>query len=1120
MHRLIFLFLLFSGVYPAMSTLSAQSSPAIVSGFDAIIYGAPMTYDSPLPWMRQALISRASDGASTMAWRSDPVSIPAGAERVRLAWFAGLGSNLGDYAFTLLLEEQPLCEFSTRDTAEWQIEGARGSRLAFRTIGLDRHNDRFGLMTLDLPALGLVRGQPLTLRITGAAARSNGWVMTFTAPVRQEFHILPATVIVRDKGHPVAVELLYLGEKGEAFLHSEGQPLQRMALHFGRNTQELFYPPVKKETGRKITLQIDGKRYSKTFIQKPVRPWTVYLVQHSHTDIGYTRSQAEILAEHLRYIDYALDFCDQTDDLPDDARFRWSCETSWAVREYLKNRPPAQIARLKRRIEEGRVEVTAQLFNWSELADENALLHSLAPVREFQDMGLPVQTAMQNDVNGYAWCLVDYFSTLGIKYVTSGINDARALKPFSLPTAFWWESPSGKRVLAFRADHYMIGNMLGLLAASERSFIEGLTRYLDGLEQKGYPHAEVSLQYSGYFTDNSPPSTLACERIRAWNDTYEWPKLRSATAHEFLNYISHHESQQLPVLRAAWPDWWTDGFGSAQRETAAGRAAQAGMIAHQGLLAMTRMAYGAVAPPLLSQNRAVMENINFWNEHTFGAAESISDPMAANSQVQWSEKSSYIWSAAMGVRLLRESALGYLQECIPPLHSANIVVFNTLNWARSGLHTVYIDNQLLPKEQAFRLLDESGRELAAQLAGSRPEGNYWAIWVEDIPPLGWRTFRIESAGAPPEAPAAFIPVDGLIENHFYRAEVDLRAGGLRSLLDKELNLELLDPEKQYLLGQMIFERLQDRRSLEELRLGEHSRTAWQEIRIAPGIDGPIWQSFIIEGAGEGLATEPAVRCEMRFYKQVKRIELFYSGRKLPVTEPEGLYVAFPFALEDGRLVFEAQGGLVSPGIDQIEGTATDWNTVQNFAALRNRRAQIVLVSDEIPLMQFGAINTGRYHYGAKPASGQIFSWVLNNYWSTNFRASQEGEISWSYALTSGADVSNASASRFGWASRVPLVSRVRPAVAGGSAAVTGRTLWPFVPGGAESLLLVNARVDDEGIIFHLREVEGRSSTLRFSPPGSAWKIELCDPLGRPAGELKEVVFAPFEVKFIRLRSKK
>ena len=75
------------------------------------------------------------------------------------------------------------------------------------------------------------------------------------------------------------------------------------------------------------------------------RKMTVYLVQHVHTDIGYTKPQTEILSEHLRYIDYALDYCDATATYPDDARFRWTCEASWAVDEWLRVRPKEQVER-------------------------------------------------------------------------------------------------------------------------------------------------------------------------------------------------------------------------------------------------------------------------------------------------------------------------------------------------------------------------------------------------------------------------------------------------------------------------------------------------------------------------------------------------------------------------------------------------------------------------------------------------------------------------------------------------------------------------------------------------------------------------------------------------------
>jgi alpha-mannosidase len=94
-------------------------------------------------------------------------------------------------------------------------------------------------------------------------------------------------------------------------------------------------------------------------------------------------TQSEILPEHLRFIDYALDFCDQTDDYPEDAKFRWTCESAWAVDQYLRRRPEKQINRLLNRIREGRIEVTAMPFNLSEIADEPALKNMLHPVRHF-----------------------------------------------------------------------------------------------------------------------------------------------------------------------------------------------------------------------------------------------------------------------------------------------------------------------------------------------------------------------------------------------------------------------------------------------------------------------------------------------------------------------------------------------------------------------------------------------------------------------------------------------------------------------------------------------------------------------------------------------------------------
>lgn len=109
-----------------------------------------------------------------------------------------------------------------------------------------------------------------------------------------------------------------------------------MKLHSGENNFYIEIPEVSQAQEDVLTVK-QGREilYTEPIKINPVRHWQMNLVQHTHTDIGYTRSQMEILTEHLRYIDYALDYCDATDNYPEPAKFRWTCEISWAVSEYL-----------------------------------------------------------------------------------------------------------------------------------------------------------------------------------------------------------------------------------------------------------------------------------------------------------------------------------------------------------------------------------------------------------------------------------------------------------------------------------------------------------------------------------------------------------------------------------------------------------------------------------------------------------------------------------------------------------------------------------------------------------------------------------------------------------------
>ena len=883
----------------------------------------------------------------------------------------------------------------------------------------------------------------------------------------------------------------------------------------GKQIIELKVPVIKKTGPAEILVQsLTDNLELKDVILHRARPWTVYLVQHVHTDIGYTRPQTEILPEHLRFIDYALDFCDLTDNFPDDAKFRWTCEVSWPVREFLKRRPPQQIERLKKRVKEGRIEIAGMFLNMSELSSESALAASLQPIKEIKQSGLPVYTAMQNDVNGIGWCLVDYFSDIGIKYVSMGINETRSILPFDQPTAFWWQSPSGKQVLAHRADHYHVGNYWKLHDGNMDFFKPGLLEYIELFEEKNYPFDQIVVNYSGYHTDNSPPSTAACNLVKIWNETYTSPRLRIATAHEFLQFLEKHHAKDLPVYRVAWPDWWTDGFGSAARETAEARITQNALQVSQGLMAMASLMGAEISPESISRTAAVQDALLFYQEHTFGSSESITNPMSENSMIQWGEKSSYVWESVKNEGLLREEALGLLQPFVQRSEDPTIVVYNTLNWQRSGLVKLFIDHEILPVDAQFQILDsETGAEIFAQPENSRSEGTYWIIWVKNIPPLGFRSFRIKIGDGKRKEPHMSAFGGKVLENDYYRVVIDPETGALSNLYDKQLTQELVDPDSPWKMGQFIYERILKTRDFNKEAF---RRTGLKNIKIEKILKGPLWKSALLSAETEAGEESRRIKIEYKLFGLEKRIEMDFCIYKKQVEEAEACYVAFPFNLQKAHIVYEAQGGLVTPGVNQLPGSSSDWHTIQNFATVRNPKGQIIYGSKQIPLVQFGDINLGKWQNIAEVKAPYIFSWVMNNYWFTNFRAFQEGEFRWNYFLTSTPDTSNIAATRFGWNSSIPLVARV---FASGDSDIGEKSLSTLKID-AENLVLVSARPLKNSIILHLREIEGKSTSLSVEGKFRNKKVKSVDEanvLGETlVKNVSSIHFKPFEVKFLKL----
>ncbi len=1112
-----------------------EKSSTFFRGWEHSLKGGGFGYHSPDPDVQNSLLLRSVDSGRYIEWETEKVPPALSSGKVSFVWMFGIDANPESHTYKLYVNGKYCLEFSNpvvSEKKEWTVTGSEGSSLRFMTTMLDKYNDPMGYAFLTLPSTVIKKGERQVIKVVGESAGSNTWYMTFESGVEEKISLDQQQTILRGPGkegsYCVSLTIVRLGEPVRAGIEQSNAAARQVTVEPGYNSFLLQMPVAQGSYKNLVKVTLEGSAtVEKEITLMPVKPWKIYFVQHAHTDIGYTRPQTEILPEHLRYIDYALDYCDQTDSLPDDARFRWTCETSWAVNEYLRTRPPSQIERLKRRAAEGRIELTALYLNSSDLGDEPSIAASLKPAAWFRTQGFKVKTAMQDDINGVPWCLADYLSSEGVSFLNMGQNTDRALKPFDRPTTFLWESPSGKRIIVNRPEHYMWGNNMGIISSTE-ALEKSLLPHLSEINRKGYPFNEYAIQFSGYFTDNSPPSTAACRIVKKWNETYLWPRLRLATISEFLEEVRAKHEKELPVVHGAWPDWWIDGFGSAALTTAYTRMAHTDFIANNGLMAMAALLGEESGPHVTGLYKQITEDLAFYDEHTFGAAESISEPLCENSVVQLGEKLSYTWEAVKKNRILREEVMGMVQGYLPVYKKqASAAVINTLNRERNGYVNLYIDHQLLPGDRQFKILDQDNKEIPAQTWSERAEGSYWTLFASKIPPLGYRSYRIELTPEPVKQ-AARTRFAGSVENRWYSLKIDTLSGKITSLYDKQAGRELVKPGAEYGFGEFIYETLgNNREQISNRHLDECHRRTWEKIKISAVTEGPVWTALKLKGQLSGCANEEGITCEIRLYKHSKQVEFLYSMVKLAVTDPEGVYISFPFNMKkENRIFYEVAGAAVEAGKDQINGSATDWQGIQNYISIEDDSAGLVFVSPEIPVVQLGHLNIGKFQAVVSKPEPVIYSWVLNNYWTTNFLASQEGELKWTYIITSDPVIGRDEAAAFAWGSRVTMLARVLPA-GKDNGKPTSSALMGNTP---SNLLLVNVcPAEGRGaVIYNFRETAGKPVSFdprkllenlaaRTSGDKNKIKAYLLDAAGEVVRPVDgDLTIAPFETVFIKL----
>ncbi len=901
-------------------------------------------------------------------------------------------------------------------------------------------------------------------------------------------------------------------------------PLGKVAA--GKSALEISMPEVLQPVRAVFELRAGPGSAVREVQLLPPRKWTVYLFPNSHTDIGYTGLQGRVLKNHVKYLEDVVRFCRDTENYPPAARFKWNIEAGWSLEHFMNQSSPAQAQELGRLLREGRVELSAWYLNLTDLFGHEELIRSVYFARSLaRRLGFDVPSAMNNDVTGFSWAVPQILRRAGIKYFATGINETRARAPLRRPCAFWWEAPDGSRLLVWNGEHYMLANTHLELHVSADSAKKPVGDYLDGLQGRSdYPLDIVGLCISGQPVDNAPPNILLSDIAREWNSRWAWPRLRLAVTREFFEDLESRYGSSLPVYRSGWPDYWTDGVASTAYETGLLRSTQTRLAGAETFATLASKLGQGFSYPQEEIAQAYQSALLF-EEHTWGAGGSVRYPESEQARGQWAVKSTFAYKASEGAGHVLQASLDKIASFIPTDDRFTVAVFNPLPWARSEVVSLAMPDRLNAMPDPLRLRDKrTGQRLACQVDRAK---NVLYFLASDIPPLGYAVFTIAPAENALEVKPRTVFRSNTLENDFYRVTIDPRSGGLASLYDKQLKVELVDQACSYRLNQYIHELPRGGRpAVDNMeKLAEFDRASPASAAISPGLQGPVAWSLIAQASARMC---PRLEQEVILYEGLKRVDIINRLEKEETLSPEAVYFAFPFRVPGGAFRLEIADAVLKPETEQLPGTVRDWYAVQGWVEAANSNLSVVWAPVEAPLIQLGDINTGKWLTRLNPENAWIFSYAMNNYWMTNFKASQGGSLVFRYAVCSRSGGRDAVLStRFGCEARSPLIVQ---GLASGNRGVLPAEGLSFLSLDQPNVLIqaVKPAEDGQGLVVRLREIAGRETNVRLSSylfPAKGAELEIlgiAEDSGETAaastGNSGAVTLGPYEIKTLRIKN--
>lgn len=783
-------------------------------------------------------------------------------------------------------------------------------------------------------------------------------------------------------------EPLYTGAKITLIQNGKTKKILVPENSLGTYTYHDTFLPGYMEDEESVKLIFESKQgiFEETIKVPAARKWELHFLPHSHQDIGYTHRQQEVMERQWDNLENAIILSEKTKNYPKEARFKWNTEATWSLHGYLEKYKGTDKAKaLKQAIKDGHIGVDAPLGSiLTGISKQEELMHMFDDAQELEkELGMEFSTAMFSDVPGAAWGMTSAFSQNNIKYFSSAPNYSPNYPSGGSRIGhhhrmwgdkpFYWASPSGEEKVLHWATgtgyslfHGWIYDKLSVCG------VEPLWEILEKMNYYSYPYPITYMRYTIH-GDNGPPDYDMPETIKSWNEKYEYPKFFISTTKEVFEDFEQRFGDVIPTYSGDLSPLWDDGAASTARELSVNRSAAERL--NQAEVLWSIMRKGEYPQQTLKDG---WKYATLFSEHTWGASNSWNDADSQFTKDLWNEKKSYAMSADSIADLL-------LTDLVAPYNSQDgdyINVLNSNSWIRTDV--VYFESS--KDLSSYELIDENGISHPIQ----KMRNGQWAFVAKDVAPLSSNIYQLKKAKSKPIVP--FYSSLDSISNEFVSLKID-EQGLVTSL---RFNNDTHNYVSKDGLNKYIYSGKTDDSVVDKV----------SNVQVSVVEQGPVIITLQIKS---DVAGAKSLIRELSLVDGIDRLDIKNIIDREDVRKYENVRFSFDFNILNSETNIDLGWASMFPERDQLRGVNKNFYNVLNQVGVMNTTHSVVLTTVDAPFVELGekTAETWRtetpwrtdWQLTSTPSNGKIYSWVMNNSWTTNYKASQPGVAVFNYSIS-------------------------------------------------------------------------------------------------------------------------